>query len=118
MPAPESKYLYNKAGAAVAASTVYVEVPVTDGTIGVQIAWLDAISAATITLELTNYGQLEAPAGEAGAAWEWEDSGETITGPAASAAGSLVLNLENVRQRRARLKMVLTATSKIQVLAP
>jgi hypothetical protein len=118
MPAPESKYLYNKAGAAVAASTVYVELPVEDGAVGAHIAWLDATSAATITLELTCYGQLEAPASEAGSAWEWEDSGLTISGPAAAAAGATSLNVENVRQRRARLKMVLSATSKIQVLVP
>lgn len=118
MPAPDSSYLYNPNGDTLNnGSTKYVELPVTrDGCIGAQLAWLDATSAATITLELTSYGQREAPY-DAAAAHRWKDSGLTITGPAGAAAGSVLVNVENVRQRRARFKIVATANSKIQVLA-
>lgn len=118
MPAPDSSYLYNPNGDILATgSTKYVEVPVTrDGCIGAQIAWLDATSAATITLELTSYGRREAPY-DAAAAHRWKDSGVTITGPTGAAAGSALVNIDNVRQRRARFKIVTTANSKIQVLA-
>jgi len=115
----QTQFLYNEAAATLAnASTIYVGIPVDHdrGCLGCQIAWLDATSAATITLELSNFGSHDAPVSAAGAAWEWEDSGLTITGPAATAAGSSVLNVENVRQRRARLKIVTTANSKIQVV--
>lgn len=118
MSARNSNFLYNQPGDAVAnGTTFYVEVPVTNGTVGGQIAWLDAISAATITLELTSFGMGEVAA-NAAASYYWKDSGVAITGPAASAAGSTLLNVENVRQSRARLRIVTTAISKIQVLTP
>lgn len=112
-----SSYLYNKAGAAVAAATTfYVEVPVrADGSIGAQISWLDAVSAATITLELSNYGMADV-AYDAAAAHYWADSGVSIMGPNATAIGSTILNIDNVRQKRGRLKFVTTAASIIQVL--
>lgn len=116
MPYPTSEYLYNSFGAVLASGqTKYVEVTVKRDAVGVQVAWLDATSAATITLELTSYGQQEAPEDNTDA-WKWKDSGVAITGPAASAAGSSVVNVENVRQKRARIKIVTTANSKIQVL--
>jgi hypothetical protein len=96
-------------------TTVYVGLPVHAGCVGAYIAWLDATAAATITLELTSFGADLAPVDAAGAAWEWKDSGQTFTGPAASAAGSLMINLENVRQLRARLKIVTTAVSPIEI---
>lgn len=96
-------------------TTVYVGIPIINGTIGLQIAWLDAVAAATITLELTSVGPEDAPVATAGSAWVWKNSGETLTGPAASAASSILVNLENVRQERARLKIVTTAISPIEV---
>lgn len=117
MSVTDSTFLYNRNGDTLTnGNTHYVEVPVVDGKIGAQIAWLDAASAATITLELTSYGQRDAAVDNTDA-WKWEDSGLTITGPAASAAGSELVNVENVRQRRARFKIAATADSKIQVLA-
>lgn len=94
-------------------TTVYVSVPVRDGSIGAFIAWLNATAAATITLELTSH-----PSGtslDAGTAAKWKDSAVSITGPAASAEGSEMVNVENVRQRYARLKIVTTALSPIEV---
>jgi glycerate kinase len=91
----------------VNAETKYVEVPVVDGAIGFQLAWMDAVSSATVTLELTSFRRIAATV--AGSAWEWKDSGVTITGPAASAAGSVLVNVENVRQRRGRVKIVAAA---------
>lgn len=96
--------------------TQYVGVPVKDNMIGAQIAWLDATSSATITLELTNYDSDLAPGEVAGAAWKWKDSGVSVTGPAASAAGSSLVNVENVRQRRARLKIVAAAACSFEIL--
>jgi hypothetical protein len=95
--------------------TQYVAVPVHQGCIGVHIGWKDATSSATITLELSSYDAIEAPYDVAGSAWEWRDSGLTITGPAASAAGATVVNVDNVRQRRARLKIVTAATSVLEI---
>lgn len=96
-------------------TTVYVGVPIHDNAIGLQIAWLDGTANATVTLELCSQGPEDAPYDAAGAAWEWRDSGLSITGPAGSAAGSTLLNVENVRQRRARLKIVTTAISPMEI---
>ena len=98
-------------------ATQYVGINIVDGHIGTQIAWLDATSAATITLELTNYDADAAPVTTAGT-YQWVDSGESITGPSGSAAGSALLNMENVRQRRGRLKIVASANCSIEVWEP
>ena len=87
--------------------TLYVRVPVHGDAIGLHIGWRDAVSAANITLELSS--SPDAPALAEGDAWEWVDSGETISGPSATAAGAELLHLENVRQRLARLKIEATA---------
>ena len=95
---------------------VYVGVPISPlGTIGVQISWLDTTTSAAIVLELTNYDADEAPVASAGSAWKWKDSGVSITGPTGGSTGSSIVNIENVRQRRARLKITATAASRIQV---
>jgi hypothetical protein len=94
-------------------TTLYVELPIRDGWIGAQLAWLDATSSATITVELSSFER--AAVTIPGDAWIWKDSGLTFTGPAASAAGSLVINIENVRQRRARLKIVTAAVTTIDL---
>lgn len=100
-------------GTVANSETKYIEVPIRNGTIGVHIGWLDATSSATITLELTSFPGKAA--GSAGSAWEWKDSGVSITGPAASAAGSSVVNVENVRQKRARLKIVGAAACNFEI---
>lgn len=97
------------AGTVANGETRYIPVPIRNGTIGVHIGWLDATSSATITLELSSF-KGAAPT-QAGRAWEWKDSSVTITGPAASAAGSAVVNVDNVRQAQARLKIVGGAAS-------
>jgi len=51
----------------------------------------------------------------AGEAYDWIDSGETITSPDASAAGGVILHYGNARQLRARLKIVTTAVSDVFV---
>jgi hypothetical protein len=96
--------------------TRYIEVPVKSGTVGFHLAWLDAVSSATITLELTGYKAISATA--PGRAWEWKDSGLTITGPVAAAAGSAQVNVENVRQERARIKIVGAAASWFDLQPP
>ena len=103
---------YKVNGTIAAAATQYVGVPVIKGMIGVYIAWVDATSSATITLELTSFPPEEAATTTAGT-YQWKDSGETFTGPAASVAGSLLINIENVRQSRARLKIVGAATTSL-----
>ena len=100
-------------GSVANAETKYVEVPVRRGAVGAQIQWKDATSSATVTLELTSNPGIAA--GVAGAAHEWRDSGLSITGPVGSAAGSTVLNVENVRQRRARIKIVGAAASNFEI---
>src|SRR5688572_7327561 len=113
MSDPNSTFLYNKAGDTLAnGSTKYVELRVEDGRVGGQISWLDATSAATITLELTSYGRADV-ATDAAAAHYWKDSGVAITGPTGAAIGSALINQNNIQQKRARLKIVTTANSKI-----
>jgi hypothetical protein len=104
------------AGTLTHPTTAYVGVPIKDGALGCQIAWLDATSSATITLELTSFDPDVAAVNVAGTAWQWKDSGVVIAGPAASAAGSVLVNTENVRQQRARLKIVTAATSVLEIL--
>lgn len=84
-------------------------VPIHHDAVGLHIGWRDATSAATITLELTSLPSSDAPTDEAGDAWEWIDSGETITGPTGAAAGGTLVHIDNCRARRARLKIVTTA---------
>lgn len=98
------------------AETKYIEVPVRNGTVGFHLAWLDAVSSATITLELTSYRGISPTT--AGRAWEWKDSGLTITGPVAAAAGAAQVNVENVRQERARIKIVGAAASWFDLQPP
>lgn len=101
------------AGAVANGETKYIEVPVRNGAVGADIGWLDATSSATITLELTSFKNASAVV--AGPAWVWKDSGLTITGPVAAAAGATLLNVENVRQTRARLKIVCAAASMFDI---
>lgn len=101
---PSPGVLFN--GRIPSGETVYVEVPIRNGCLGAFIAWKDAVSSATITLELTS---IIGAAHSAPASWYWKDSGVSITGPGATALGSSLVNVENVRQRRARLKIVAAA---------
>jgi len=104
-------------GAIATSTTTYLGVPIVNGTLGLDIGWTDATSAATITIEFTQHGATTAPYDAAGDAWEWKDSGETITGPTGAAAGGTLVHFENVRQRRARLKIVTTANSDFVIYA-
>ncbi len=94
--------------------TQYVNVPVVKGMLGCHIAWKDATSSAAITIELSSFPVEEAVTETAGT-YQWKDSAVVITGPAASAAGSVLVNVENVRQSRARLKIVTAATSTLVI---
>lgn len=108
MSAPNLGILFR--GLVPTSTTFYIEVPVRDGKLGAHIGWTDGTSSATITLELTSH----IGAGIADpTAWTWKDSGVSITGPAGSAAGASLVNVENVRQRRARLKVVTAAVSNL-----
>lgn len=95
--------------------TKYVPAPIAAGHCGGQIAWLDATSAATITLEWTCFDQNDAPLTEAGAAYEWKDSGVTIVGPTGAAAGSAFVNCTGVCQTRGRYKIVATAACSFEI---
>ncbi len=103
---------YKVDGTVAAAATAYVAVPVIKGMVGCHIAWIDATSSATITLELSSFPVEEATTNVAGT-YQWKDSGVVITGPAASATGGVLVNVENVRQSRARLKIVGAATTSL-----
>lgn len=107
----ESPVLF--AGKLASGVTQYIPIPVRKGTIGAQIGWLDAVSSATITLELSSFAEVSSTV--AGTAWQWSDSGLTITGPAASAAGSVRIDVENCRQPLARIKIVTAAISNFDI---
>lgn len=102
-------------GTVANAATQYVGLKICGGTIGAHIAWLDATSSATITLELSCFNNDDAAVGDAGSAWEWIGSGVSITGPSGAAAGGSLLNVENVRQYRARLKIVAAANCSFEI---
>lgn len=95
--------------------TQYVGVPIKNGKLGCHIAWLDATSSATITLETTSYNAQDAPTTTAGT-YQWYPTAVSITGPAASAAGSFALNVADIYQRRARLKIVAAANSDFEII--
>lgn len=95
-------------------ATQYIGIPIHEGRIGLYIAWLDATSSATITIEMTSLGAEDAPLATAGT-YQWKDSALSITGPAGSAAGAALVNVENVRQLRARLKIVTAATCTLKI---
>ena len=92
--------------------TEYYEVSVRAGTIGLHIGWFDAVSSATITIELTS---VPGVAANSTVAWHWKDSGVSITGPAATAIGAASINIENVRQIRARIKIVTAAITQLGI---
>ncbi len=98
-------------------TTQYVGLQVGDAsTMAIQIAWKDATSSATITLETTEFPNDEAPVDAAGSAWEWfPETGITITGPTGSAAASSMTHLSNVGASRARLKIVTAATCNLEI---
>lgn len=95
-------------------ATKYVPVPIFNGAIGAHIAWRDATSSAAITLELGSFDSDEAPVETAGT-YQWVNSGAAITGPSATAAGSVLVNIDNVRQKRARLKIVAAANCDFDI---
>jgi hypothetical protein len=101
-------------GVIASGATYYLEVPVRGGALGAHIGWTEAVSSATITLEFSS--NIEIAATIAGTAADWKDSGLSFTGPAASAAGALLINVENVRQTRARLKIVAAAVTVLRIL--
>lgn len=107
----ESPVLFS--GRIATSTTLYVPVPIRDGKIGAQIGWPDAVSSATITLELSSQPVSPTIAGPANH-WTTE-SGVSITGPAASAAGSVTVNVENVRQKFARFKIVTAAVTHLEI---
>lgn len=108
--------LYDTRATALAHSaTVYIPVPIERGCIGLQLAWSDSTTSGTFSLELTDFGPDDA-AYDAAASYKWVSSGLTITSPAASAAGATMVLVENVRAKRARIKYVTAANSKIVVL--
>jgi hypothetical protein len=94
-------------------TTLYIPLPIVNGTIGAHIGWLDAVSSATITVETSSIPGVSVTT--AGSAWQWKDSALTFTGPAASAIGALSINIENVRQKAARLKIVTAAVCQLEI---
>lgn len=100
-------------GTVVNGETKYVPVPIRNGALGAQIGWLTAAASATITLELSSFPDISPYV--AGTAYQWTDSGVAITGPSATAIGSTTVNVENVRQKQARLKIVGAATSPLEI---
>lgn len=93
--------------------TKYVRIPIHDGKIGSYIGWKTSGSSAAVTLEMTSV-PIEG-VDEAGAAWQWKDSGLSFTGPAGAAIGALLINIDNVRQTDARLKIVGAAASVFEI---
>ena len=99
-------------------STTYVPIPVPmTGRVSIHIAWLDATSSATIVFQTSIFDGYDAPFDAAGSAWEWEtESGVSITGPAASAAGSTTVHVSNLGERvRGRLVITTAANCLFEI---
>lgn len=96
-------------------TTQFIGVPIHNGVIGLHIIWTNAGANATITLEFSSLPPGDAPVGTAGT-YQWRDSGLTFTGPTGAAVGSTLVNVENARQQRARLKVVTTASTSLIVM--
>ena len=103
----------------------YVELGGVDDLVqSVQISWPDATSSATIVLQTSNFlVTTDAPATGFPVArsaevdgYRWADENVAITGPAASAAGSFMLNMGNIGVRRARLKITVAANTQLYIL--
>jgi len=67
-------------GSVTNGTTRYIGLPVYRGVVGAHIAWLDATSAATITLELSSFDVKDAPVDTVGT-YQWKDSAVTVVGP-------------------------------------
>lgn len=104
-------------------AVVYAPIPTGyDDLISIHIAWFDATSAATIVLQTSNYDAKDAPldadetAGGSEHLWATE-SGVSVVGPSAAAAGCSMLHLGNYGAFRSRLKITATADCDMEVLA-
>lgn len=96
-------------------TTRYVGIPMIGRTY-IDVQWRDAVSAAAITLETTGANSDVAPTDVAGSAWQWKtEAGVTITGPAATAAGSTKVHVTSLGPCRARIKIVTTAVSDFEI---
>ncbi|MBA2540467.1 MAG: hypothetical protein H0V17_12575 [Deltaproteobacteria bacterium] len=103
-------------GSIANATTAYVGVPVaSSGRVYLDIEWKDATSAATITLETTGQDSDSAPVAVTGAANVWKADPAVIAGPTAVGAGSTKVQTSNINGRRARLKIVTTAISDLEI---
>jgi hypothetical protein len=105
-----------------AATTIAVPVPVIAGCVGVHVSWPDAVTAATLVLEVSSFDSDQAPwftgavlDGEGNAAVavadpdKWPDSGAVIDPIVAGASGARLINASGLRQQRARLLITSTA---------
>lgn len=102
-------------GAIANGATAFCPVPIHQGCVGLHIAWPDATTNVTITFEVTSFGPLDAaPEGAANDRLWPAMPGVTIT-QTPGAAGSVVVNLSNVRQRRGRLRIVAGAASSLEI---
>jgi len=93
--------------------TKYIPLVIFKRALGCTIGWKDDTSSATLTLEVTD--DSDAPVVTAGEAWQWGDTGETITGPVGATAGVTMISLENINHRRARLKIVAAADCEFRI---
>lgn len=96
------------------ATDFFMWTPSASGTHSLQISWADATSSAALTLESSNYGKSEisgtlARATNPGLAMWALESGVSITGPAASAANSVMVHLSQSGAKSYRVKIVAAA---------
>lgn len=94
--------------------TKFIPIGIHQGCLGAHFSWPDATTNGTLTLELSSFNPEDADAETLGTADLWAASGVTLT-PAFGARGSLLINLSNIRQQRARLKFISSAASVIEV---
>ncbi len=113
MPSPINRPLFQ--GVVLSGATKYVPIPVTHNRIGLTVAWRDAVSSATITMEYSDFDAEEAPHDAAGSAWHWKASGVAITGPSAAAASSALVESSSVLHKRARLVIVAAANCDFDI---
>lgn len=77
----------------------------------IQFYWNDAVSNATITLEGTNFMNVDSYANDT----RWVTLPITVTGPTATGAGSTLVDISGLGVARLRAKIVTTAVTSIQI---
>lgn len=100
-------------------TTRYFGIPTgAKGLLFLDVAWKDATSAATITVESTGWPAEDAPIETPGTARHWEtEAGIVIAGPTGVGEGKTTVHVSNFIAPRARMRFQATAACDVEIYA-